>query len=873
MPFYFAWVGGPPLAPVSLQTVGDVWGGTWTTLGNTWGGSLDTTADIFPPSVWNQKPKILSNLRSIAGLVAGRGYFIRGPGIPSMVGMEQVGPGPLDSGQFGYTVEFSYDGDHGGTMSTGVEPSEANSVTIYSAVDKSTGIAQYSDIVELLNPSGLTIGNTYRIAGSGILENTFFTYTGDPFVTISQPALTTALNVELTITLEDGRNTVSNLGDITGLVVGTTYQVFGKGIPASCLGTFQSDGTLLLSQAATTTTKQTPLYIHIGTIYPDGGGFVSDYIRNDEIVIGFKIEHSEGNFPLLTIDLKNPRVGLLSTGRSVWCWLSGSQTNADEVIPLFHGRLIAIPTDIQDEKITLQFKAEPTDYDNQQIILAQSLQDDPYYDPIWFNNGIVTPKEILEARTSSWHIDRLTLETSVSDITIGEDGTLTIDENEHVYREMSVRYGAPPLSAGYMEATVSWDQQASGTVDITDMLRSAFSAQGSGGLISSYSGDGLFSSWPKPETTIGGGWNVGRDSYIRNISALYGIPGLTTQWVTSYPGSLQPAPLASALADTPFGTFGATFPYSVFDVKFTVDYQASRQWQEKVTFFLEANVQPIATDSRSSVQNFTLSSDILNWPIDPDGSMPLRDYRDNSYFKSDRGQQSFRYLLSYVRARLVARARAVSVEVTTSFWKAASAGISCRWNATVNDGRLPSGTATGKITNYQLIVNQHEGMRARVTIGCTVGYGGSQTTTAGVGVYAADGYMAPGYQATEGGTVDIGDGSVTYENFDDFDVEDDGVNFFNMSPETVVTRLVVSGGVNQQKQAINATRSILPIQVGAPTSGITPTPIPNPVGALTNVYTTVTLQLVPLTGSSFLSEFAVNTSPLEIPKTIDLGSD
>jgi hypothetical protein len=53
--------------------------------------------------------------------------------------------------------------------------------------------------------------------------------------------------------------------------------------------------------------------------------------REDEDVFGFTVEHSEGDFAGLEIEIRNPRVGLLAPARKVHAFLSyntGSEIKA-----------------------------------------------------------------------------------------------------------------------------------------------------------------------------------------------------------------------------------------------------------------------------------------------------------------------------------------------------------------------------------------------------------------------------------------------------------------------------------------------------------------------------------------------------------------
>src|ERR1700687_288631 len=368
----------------------------------------------------------------------------------------------------------------------------------------------------------------------------------------------------------------------------------------------------------------------------------------------------------------------------------------------------------------------------------------------------------------------------------------------------------------------------------------------------------MFSSWPKPLTGIGGGWSIGLDTTIIDKTALYRPLNLESKFRTAYPIAGIGAGIYISYQWEEWATL---FPLNIYAINFICHYDAKRDWTENVSIFLEADVQQISSHSRASVESFALSSSLIQQALDPGGVIPLADFRYNSYFKTARGQDSFKFLLAYARAKLVWRARAVDISYAIPW--AAGLGLSCRQNGVITDTRLMGATATGKVIAYKLTASAQSGMRAEVTIGCTIGKGGAVAASNGVGSYASNGYMQPGYQTVQGGTIDLGDNSVTYENFDDFTVDDDGLDLFNMSAENVIKRISVSGNINQQRRAIAMVHSAITGKATNP---------PDPVGALKNCYAFVTLDLVPVSGGAFLSEFAVDVSKLQIPKTIDLES-
>jgi hypothetical protein len=54
-----------------------------------------------------------------------------------------------------------------------------------------------------------------------------------------------------------------------------------------------------------------------------GTPFDSSLFREDETVLSFDLAHAEGQIPTLSVEIKNPRVGLLAPGRKQWAWFSG----------------------------------------------------------------------------------------------------------------------------------------------------------------------------------------------------------------------------------------------------------------------------------------------------------------------------------------------------------------------------------------------------------------------------------------------------------------------------------------------------------------------------------------------------------------------
>lgn len=583
------------------------------------------------------------------------------------------------------------------------------------------------------------------------------------------------------------------------------------------------------------------------------------HLRFDERVLSIEIDHAEGSLPSLTIALKNPKVGLLTAGRNVWCWLAWD--NGTTIEPIFHGRLIGIPSDLHKEAVTLDFTARPADLVEQKLALATLLRELPYHDPLWVDAEDTNPDIVLEARSALFHSGRVDHTVTISDILQGEDGTITVDD--HIYASLKVSYGQTPLREVAMTANLKWLQKGTGEIDLTTMLWEKFRDAGSPfrwPLIGSFTSDGILADWPQPLDDIDGGWSVspnmtveGADYNVRyNYQKVWVDQTDNTQdsWRFSSPFDVRPP----VLYHLGWVTWTATFQVLPILQHFVCQWDAERDRSETVKFTLQADVQPILVDPEGSDrEEIEISSDFVDKPIDPGGIMPIGDLRRNCYFPTDRGQLSLQYLLLLARAKLRYRSRAITMSFRIKGWLVAT-GLSCRKSVLLVDDRLPGGQALGKITSYKMVANKS--MYADITIECACGYGVALPISPGGDDVYADAY-AVGYTATEGSSVTVLDGELAYDAIDVGVVDDDGVDLFNITPETAVVSLTVTNGPTVQQGVIDEECA----KIGAP---------PDPIEALRNAITKVDLELVPVEGGAFHTDYEVVTEKLVIPKMVDL---
>ncbi len=236
-----------------------------------------------------------------------------------------------------------------------------------------------------------------------------------------------------------------------------------------------------------------------------GQPFDGSVIREDERVFAFDITHQEGQIPTLSIDIKNPHIGLLAPARAQWVWLS-YQDQLGEVFPLFYGRLVAMPTNLLGESVTLSFLARPDDYLAQKQGVANGMMFEPFYDPIWIaQDKFGDPDTVLEAYTMTWHVDRISHEVSVSDILFGEDGTEEFLPNESFWDSVSISFAQSPQTQVVFNGTVKWTQAATGFIRMPDVSLNA------------WNGAQIVNDWPKMGDKLNHGWSV-EQSAITNWS-------------------------------------------------------------------------------------------------------------------------------------------------------------------------------------------------------------------------------------------------------------------------------------------------------------------------------------------------------------------
>jgi hypothetical protein len=585
--------------------------------------------------------------------------------------------------------------------------------------------------------------------------------------------------------------------------------------------------------------------------------------REDEDVFDFTFDHSEGDFASLQCIIRNPRIGLLNPSRKTWAILSFDDNGT--ITPIFKGRILGVPSNLFETLVTIDFTAKPIDFEDQKFDLAETLKELPYYDPIFIApDSWIDPDVVLEARSSLWHIDPVTHEVTISDILIPEDGVEEVTEDDHFYDDMSVTLNQVPLRSVQVIATIPWTQSAEGSLDLTPAIRNLFSTP----TPTSFTMEGLVSSWPKPGSSFGSGWQVLTGS-MTDVS--YGIQKMTIPDIFGWQGEVPLIPEGSVIF--PLKVTGeyhsgekagfnfnyelviAQLGYGVPDL--TLTYAAGREFGQVVTFTLQTDQQDIVTapgEDESMV--ITLNANKVSDPTE-DSSVPIGDVKRRNYVFTARGHQSVEYCILVGRAHLIARSRAVEITIKCDF-RTGMRLRSLRKGMLLHDHRLPGGQAVGKIVHAQLTLKGDDGEAVgEITIACCVGRGGSHTESTGTPTYVDEGYM-DNVQMYEDVIVLTDTSDIAWSAGQPVEF-DDKIDFIKgLNTNNAILLASIENPASAQQTAIVAAGDG-PNTDQAKVSSV-----------LQEIPTKISIQLVPMEGGPFKQEVVISVSDLIVPKQIDL---
>jgi len=647
---------------------------------------------------------------------------------------------------------------------------------------------------------------------------------------------------------------------------------------------------------------------------PTETSFTQSHQVMAEDVYSIQIDGREGEVAILTLVLKNPRIGLLNAGRKLWIWLSWS--DGTNTFPVFFGRLVGIPENVFGELVSLIFLAKPLDFDQQRFDVAQALKELPWFDPVFIDSRLWDdPDAIAETRSVRYQCTRgedgAPLAVSISDILQGEDGVEVFTGDEVPNDSVSLTISGAPLASISLKAPVTWTQTG---LDNVPALQLPVPAQIAG------FNESIFSDWPKPGASLGGGWAAAGNTSATDIA------GASNAYTTNINVTFQNKEKQHALGDVMSSSHSLTYPigpigvsqiivehaqsglvwpgggygtittnwHTVFDGEgenddpdINVPYHYDNTsmhivfWRvaprlaitaeagvikrtESITFTMQADLQailslpdPVPTTPSNPVE--TPGADV-GAPIVGEGGTvaeaapPIGDTTLANYYPTARGILSLENRLLWARAQLRQGARVAQASWTIPFERAIN--LSCRKSARLVWKNMPGGQIEGKITAYQIVHNVQTGHRGgTVTIGATPGHDGTTTPISNAGSdYIETDYIQTGHFVNSSDVV-ASDSSLADFGYS-VPVAETSTGAFPLKLEDVLLGIALTGDTGAQADLLGSTLQqfhVSPIvQVHFPNQHIPTVQEANIAikEIIDPVKTQLTIQLVPIAGES-----------------------
>lgn len=616
--------------------------------------------------------------------------------------------------------------------------------------------------------------------------------------------------------------------------------------------------------------------------------FLPEHIRYDEYILRQEIILEEGKRPRAVIDMKNPGA-LLAAGRERWCWIAFDDGDGG-VVEKFFGRIIAIPTSLFGEVITVVFEARPLDLLARKQALAATMKVAPYYDKLFIDPAYLDdPNTILQAYPGTFHHDPVTHEVTYSSYLVGEDGGVAFGAHEIVHDSLEFEIGEVPQREVNVDATVTWKQKASGVVGTVHMAYAGYYGQ-------SYKG-----AWPKQGASLGSGYTVLESSAVEasrneeattrtfsyewqnankthrngdhlSVSESYTKPIYYTNALkTDYKQSVSVVigdPETGRAASLSVQTSANYVLEWNFSGSMTIGYDAARDRTEHVMFTLRADLQPMITDDEGTgdIETLTLNGGDVGVPLPGETEPPIGITGRRSYFPTDRGKDSLEYVINVARSHIISKSRVAETRWTsTDFFKVL--GLSLRMSASATDARrLPGGTVSGKITNIKLVADGDSGeFTGSVAIKSAAGYGEAVVEVEGEPVYADADVLGPEVQNFAGRFIALPSADIVYSPLADGPA-DDGLVFPLSEGQVVISSGFVISAEPDPSSNTEDGKTPLFSGLGAPVvaAAFNAQPPPPDLGLVWR------LELAPLSTGAFETAYEPVVGPLSIPQQVDI---
>ena len=470
--------------------------------------------------------------------------------------------------------------------------------------------------------------------------------------------------------------------------------------------------------------------IYFAWVEPNEAFSPITHAREDEAVFSISISEEEGSFAVATVEIRNPRRGLLLPARKQRAFISAEI--AGQVTLLFSGRAVGVPASITGETLEVEFIGRPDDHASKQASLVSMLQADPRYHQALLSEADRSDlSALLEGVAALPHWDRATGELSLAPI--ANDGFQPVLDVTPLEDSFEVSFGSAPADRVRVELELTWEQvspvlsrplEADPGAIAVGHLANLF-----GGRPKSLTGEDLASRWPSPGDALDGGWTV---------QSAYLVPDVVDKVTLDVPVTVAAPRDPSYSAPTwELDVFRTSFDGNLVISAF---YRQPRR--ERISFEVSANLQPVVlfpdpellslnaegADIASNASPLTLAGTFRAPDADGDGYVTR-----TLSLSVDRPALARPALAAYPAvvggvlqaavARAEARLRKAARCVTATFDLPFAEAVPLSTASVVRlyDDRIPGGVMTGKVTALELVVTGDGECYATVEIGASVG--------------------------------------------------------------------------------------------------------------------------------------------------------
>ncbi|WP_032112223.1 hypothetical protein [Candidatus Paracaedibacter symbiosus] len=418
--------------------------------------------------------------------------------------------------------------------------------------------------------------------------------------------------------------------------------------------------------------------------------------KTDLDILDLVITQREGEIALcqLTVPLTSP---LKQNSQAIlFVEVEGKRT------PLFKGKLMDLPLQINDWQQVIEFYAIPYDAKEKLAQLRDEIQQSGNWDELFIEESSrQDPVEALEATPSLFCWDPVSHAVELSDLFQGRR-IRKYDETQILKDTLSIKIAGLPKPYIKVSVVAEWIQEVRGELNLFPLIEKHFN----GGRINTLTAKGLISSWPRT------GQILGRSGYAVVESRLAPFTPGTTGSLGLYPQMTQKI----IFADEPVKS--VHLKHSWFTGKLKLEWNYRQRRREITTFKLHHQNQLL---QRSEFKKLDL---VLNLA---DISQQLPSPSAPSFFETERGKKAIMHAIKIARCHLAASARGIEVSFKVPFAEAIS--LSMDDSIQIRHHAFHGDSATGKLVSYKLSASfEKSWAELKVAIAAGIGEEGLPTT-------------------------------------------------------------------------------------------------------------------------------------------------